>query len=95
MEDISSAQIYFENNPDIEVSMAVFAPHANSYCRLRPSEHAPTYASWGFDNRSAAVRVITASKPATALYIACKQQELAEFSIRVTDMEYDAYIRTM
>ena len=152
-------------------SMAVFAPHANSYRRLRPSEHAPTYASWGFDNRSAAVRVITASKPATriehrvagsdtnpylvlamilnaaltgmkeklspggaisgddhaisheplptnwdyalqrfakssfayatlgpqyrALYTACKQQELAEFSLRVTDVEYDAYIRTV
>ncbi len=152
-------------------SMAIFAPHANSYRRLRPSEHAPTYASWGFDNRSAAVRVITASKPATriehrvagadtnpylvlamilgaalsgmrektnpggaitgddhavnheplptnwdyalqrfakssfayatlgakyrALYTACKQQELSEFSIRVTDVEYDAYIRTV
>ena len=46
-------------------STAVFAPHANSYRRLTPSEHAPTYASWGFDNRSAAVRVITASKAAT------------------------------
>jgi glutamine synthetase len=152
-------------------SMAVFAPHANSYRRLRPSEHAPTYASWGFDNRSAAVRVITASKPATriehrvagsdtnpylvlamilsaalagikekrnpggaitgddhaisheplptnwdyalqqfsrstfayatlgpkyrSLYTACKQQELSEFSLRVTDVEYDAYIRTV
>jgi glutamine synthetase len=152
-------------------SMAVFAPHANSYRRLRPTEHAPTYASWGFDNRSAAVRVITASKPATriehrvagadtnpylvlamilsaalagirekrnpggaitgdehavsheplptnwdyavqqfgkstfayatlgpkfrALYTACKQQEIQEFSLRVTDVEYDAYIRTV
>jgi len=152
-------------------SMAVFAPHANSYRRLRPSEHAPTYASWGFDNRSAAVRVITASRPATriehrvagsdtnpylvlamilnaaltgirekrnpggaitgddhavsheplptnwdyavqqfakstfayatlgpkyrALYTACKQQEIQEFSLRVTDVEYDAYIRTV
>ncbi len=152
-------------------SMAVFAPHANSYRRLRPSEHAPTYASWGFDNRSAAVRVITASKPATriehrvagadtnpylvlamilnaalsgmrekrqpggaiagdshainheplptnwdyavqrfarssfayatlgqryrTLYAACKQQEISEFSLRVTDVEYDAYIRTV
>ncbi|MFB9910664.1 glutamine synthetase family protein [Rhizobium paknamense] len=152
-------------------SMAIFAPHQNSYRRLRPSEHAPTYASWGFDNRSAAVRVITASKPATriehrvagadtnpylvlamilsaalagmkeklspggaitgddhainheplptnwdyalqrfarssfayaalgpkyrGLYTACKQQELSEFSLRVTDVEYDAYIRTV
>ena len=152
-------------------SMAIFAPHANSYRRLTPSEHAPTYASWGFDNRSAAVRVITASKPATriehrvagadtnpylvlamilsaalagikekrnpggaitgdahainheplptnwdyalqqfarstfayatlgpkyrSLYTACKHQELAEFALRVTDVEYDAYIRTV
>ena len=151
-------------------SIAVFAPHANSYRRLRPSEHAPTYASWGYDNRSAAVRVITASRQATriehrvagadsnpylvlamilnaglqgmaqrldpggpiagdshgaehaplptnwdyalhrfsesefadatfgaaylSLYTACKQQELSEFSLRVTDVEYDAYIRT-
>lgn len=152
-------------------SMAIFAPHQNSYRRLRPSEHAPTYASWGFDNRSAAVRVITSSKPATriehrvagadtnpylvlamilaaalsgmrektapggaitgddhainhealptnwdyalqrfakstfayaalgpqyrSLYTACKRQELQEFSLRVTDVEYDAYIRTV
>jgi len=151
-------------------STAIFAPHANSYRRLKPSEHAPTYASWGFDNRSAAVRVITASRPATriehrvagadsnpylvlamilqaalmgmkekldpggpisgdnhaqdnealitnwesavqqfaksgfayaalgpayrSLYSSCKLQELAEFSLRVTDVEYDAYIRT-
>lgn len=152
-------------------SMAIFAPHQNSYRRLRPSEHAPTYASWGIDNRSAAVRVITASKPATriehrvagsdtnpylvlamilsaalagmkeklspggaitgddhavnheplptnwdyalqrfakssfayaalgpkyrSLYSACKYQELSEFALRVTDVEYDAYIRTV
>ncbi len=152
-------------------SMAVFAPHANSYRRLKPSEHAPTYASWGIDNRSAAVRVIKAGEKATRiehrvagadtnphlvlamilkaalagmseklspgaaisgddhsivheplptnwdvalqrfadssfalsafgaeyrkLYAACKQQELSEFSFRVTDVEYDAYIRTV
>ena len=128
-------------------------------------------ASWGLDNRSAAVRVITSNKPATriehrvagadtnpylvlamilgaaltgmnkridpgeatagedheashdfptnwdyslhrfsrnpnspplrsgpnyqALYTACKQQELEEFSLRVTDVEYDAYIKTV
>jgi glutamine synthetase len=152
-------------------SMAVFAPHSNSFRRLRKSEHAPTYASWGFDNRSAAVRLITTSRAATriehrvagadtnpylvltmilgaalagmrekakpagpiagdahavdheplptnwaealnrfarsgfvmstlgreyrSLFVACKQQEIAEFSTRVTDVEYDAYIRTV
>jgi len=152
-------------------SMAVFAPHQNSYRRMRRSEHAPTYASWGIDNRSAAVRVITSSKASTriehrvagadsnpylvlamilaaahsgmddkadpgaaisgddhavnheplprtwdqalqsfqrspfanatlgpayrGLYTACKQQEMEEFALRVTDVEYDAYIRTV
>ncbi|MCM2294135.1 glutamine synthetase family protein [Allorhizobium sp. BGMRC 0089] len=151
-------------------STAIFAPHANSFRRLTPSEHAPTYASWGLDNRSAAVRVITAGRSATRiehrvagadtnpylvlamilqaaymgmiervdpggpvtgdyhspdleplerswhaavhsfshsgfafaafgpefrqLYAACKRQELQEFALRVTDVEYDAYIRT-
>lgn len=150
-------------------SMAVFAPHANSYRRLRRHEHAPSHASWGYDNRSAAVRVITSSPKATrieqrvagadcnpylvlaailsaalagmteklepggplsgdehmidhqplpadwdtalsafsrsgfiysafgpdyrSLYTACKRQEIREFNLRVTDVEYDAYIR--
>lgn len=151
-------------------STAIFAPHANSFRRLTPSEHAPTYASWGLDNRSAAVRVISGGRSATRiehrvagadtnpylvlamilqaaymgmverldpgreitgdhhspdlqplerswhaavqsfaqsgfayaafgpdfrqLYAACKRQELREFALRVTDVEYDAYIRT-
>jgi glutamine synthetase len=151
-------------------STAIFAPHANSFRRLTPSEHAPTYASWGIDNRSAAVRVIMAGRSATRiehrvagadtnpylvlamilqaaymgmiersdpggavtgddhapdieplqrswhsaveafsrsgfafaafgpefrkLYSATKRQELQEFALRVTDVEYDAYIRT-
>jgi len=155
-------------------SMAVFAPHANSYRRLTPGAHAPLYASWDYDNRTAAVRLITASKSASRiehrvcgadvnpylamaailagmhhgfarelapppipaaksglpedledvferlssnwddgieafeesdfianyfgadyqrLYAACKKQELDEFRQRVTDVEYDAYLR--
>lgn len=35
----------------------VFAPHANSYDRLVPDAHAPTCICWGYDNRTAAVRV--------------------------------------
>ncbi|MEO0397840.1 MAG: glutamine synthetase family protein [Pseudomonadota bacterium] len=38
-------------------SMLVFAPHANSYRRLRDGSHAPINASWGYDNRTAAVRI--------------------------------------
>jgi glutamine synthetase len=30
-----------------------------------------------------------------ALYLACKNQELAEFRGRVTDVEYDAFIKTV
>ena len=152
-------------------SMAVFAPNANSYRRVTLSEHAPMFASWGFETRSAAVRVITSRREATrlehrvagadsnpylvlaailegalmgieeklspgepvvadhhtkeherlpnnwdhalelfsasaftseclgtdykALYLACKNQELAEFRGRVTDVEYDAFIKTV
>jgi glutamine synthetase len=152
-------------------SMAVFAPNANSYRRVTLSEHAPMFASWGFETRSAAVRVITSRREATrlehrvagadsnpylvlaailegalmgieqklppgeplladnhtaehaplpnnwdyalsifsasrftadclgpeykSLYLACKNQELAEFRGRVTDVEYDAFIRTV
>jgi glutamine synthetase len=41
--------------------MLAFAPHANSYRRLRPDAHAPISAGWGYDDRSAAIRVITGS----------------------------------
>jgi len=37
--------------------MAVFAPNANSYRRLRPESYVPTHASWGYNNRGVAVRV--------------------------------------
>lgn len=35
----------------------IFAPHANSYDRLVPGQHAPTSICWAFDNRTASVRV--------------------------------------
>ncbi len=152
-------------------SMAVFAPNANSYRRLTQSEHAPMYGSWGFETRSAAVRIVTSRPEATriehrvagsdsnpylvlaaildaalagidgkikpgpplvadnhtddhqllpnnwdyalelfeesdftssclgadykALYLACKTQELEEIRGRVTDVEYDAFIKTV
>ncbi|MHB1103809.1 MAG: glutamine synthetase family protein [Devosia sp.] len=152
-------------------SMAIFAPNANSFRRVTVSEHAPMYASWGLETRSAAIRVVSSRREATrlehrvagadsnpylvlaailagallgieerfepgaplindnhtaehvalpnnwdyalelfegsqfiadclgadykALYLACKNQELAEFRGRVTDVEYDAFIKTV
>ncbi len=38
-------------------STALLAPNANSFRRLRPDTFAPTNASWGFENRSTALRI--------------------------------------
>jgi glutamine synthetase len=38
-------------------AMLVFAPHANSWRRLVANSYAPVTPSWGFNNRSVAVRV--------------------------------------
>ena len=35
----------------------VFAPHYNSYRRLRPRTHAPVSVAWGYENRTAAIRI--------------------------------------
>jgi glutamine synthetase len=35
----------------------VFAPHANSYARITPQSHAPIGASWGYENRTCAIRI--------------------------------------
>ena len=35
----------------------LFAPHENSYRRLVPSAHAPTGISWGYENRTVALRI--------------------------------------
>ena len=40
-----------------------FAPHMNSYRRLLPGAHAPTSVAWGYENRTAAIR-IPAGNPA-------------------------------
>jgi glutamine synthetase len=42
-----------------ELTLA-FAPNVNSYKRLQPGAFAPTFVSWGRDNRTAAVRVVGA-----------------------------------
>lgn len=38
-------------------STLLFAPHAGSYDRLVPNAHAPTAVCWGYENRTAALRV--------------------------------------
>ena len=36
---------------------AIFAPHQNSFRRLTPDSLAPTTAAWGYENRTAAIRI--------------------------------------
>jgi glutamine synthetase len=48
-------------------SMAVLAPHANSYRRFRAGSHAPTTLTWGYDNRSAALRIPDSAPDATRI----------------------------
>lgn len=38
-------------------STLIFAPHLNSYRRLKPHTHAPSVAAWGYENRHAAIRI--------------------------------------
>ena len=38
-------------------AMAIFAPNANSYRRYRPGTYAPLAPTWGYDNRTVALRV--------------------------------------
>ncbi len=42
-------------------SMLLFAPHLNSYRRFQTGSHAPMAPTWGYDNRTVAVRVPTDS----------------------------------
>ncbi len=41
----------------MQESTLLFAPHLNSYRRMRPGSHAPTAVSWGYENRTAAIRI--------------------------------------
>ncbi|MEJ6708540.1 MAG: glutamine synthetase family protein [Amylibacter sp.] len=38
-------------------SMAIFAPHLNSYRRFVAMSHAPSAVAWGYENRTVAVRI--------------------------------------
>ena len=44
-------------------SLAVFAPNANSYRRYRAGSYAPLAPTWGYDNRTVALRVPAAGGP--------------------------------
>jgi len=35
----------------------IFAPHRNSYRRFAPYAHAPRHVVWGYENRTAAIRI--------------------------------------
>jgi glutamine synthetase len=41
----------------MQASTLIFAPHFNSYRRMQPNNHAPTTVVWGYENRTAAVRI--------------------------------------
>lgn len=50
--------------PDLAL---VFFPHRNSWRRMQADSHAPTRASWGYENRTAAIRVPGGPAPARRL----------------------------
>ena len=60
--------------------LALIAPTINSYKRLVPGTWAPTFSTWGVENRTTAIRVIPGSESATRV----------EFRIAAADM--NAYI---
>ena len=41
----------------LKESTLILAPHFNSYKRLRPGSHAPINICWGYENRTAAIRI--------------------------------------
>ncbi|WP_299190902.1 glutamine synthetase family protein [uncultured Litoreibacter sp.] len=41
----------------MKASTLIFAPHANSYTRLVKGSHAPTAICWGYENRTASIRI--------------------------------------
>jgi glutamine synthetase len=50
-------------------AMAFFAPHVNSYKRLKPGSYAPINDSWGVNNRTVSLRVPEAEGSASRLEI--------------------------
>lgn len=48
-------------------AMAIFAPNQNSFRRFRPGSHAPHAPTWGYENRTTAVRIPGGSQAAIRL----------------------------
>jgi glutamine synthetase len=48
-------------------SVAILAPSFNAYRRFQPGCHAPTFPSWGYENRTVAVRVPAGNNTARRL----------------------------
>lgn len=48
-------------------AMLMFAPHLNSYRRFQKSSHAPLAATWGYENRTVAIRVPADTPQATRI----------------------------
>ncbi len=61
-------------------SMAVFAPHLNSYRRFAAGSYAPMSAAWGLDNRGAAIRAPEVSGKG------------ARFEVRVAGADANPYL---
>lgn len=62
MESYLAGQLYC-----LQEILPMYAPTVNSYKRLREGTWAPVTASWGFDNRTAAVRVLGGDEKSTRL----------------------------
>ena len=41
----------------MQESTLIYAPHLNSYRRIRPGQHAPIGVAWGYENRTCAIRI--------------------------------------
>ena len=48
-------------------SMLIFAPNLNGYRRFQAGTHAPTFAVWGYENRTASIRIPNGSHKARRL----------------------------
>jgi glutamine synthetase len=96
-----------DTNPYLVLAMILQAAYMGMVEKLQPggpitgdahpTDMEPLERSWhaAVQNFADSGFAFTAAGPEfRQLYSACKRQELQEFALRVTDVEYDAYIRT-